>query len=109
LLYDADPFDVRDVVRQIPDHDRQHLSPEELMERYGAPAARAESDRVLAELGRYYREAFTFVASKWPHIQALADAVFKAKTIKGDEVTAIIKAVEVRIREGPPDLWTTEP
>jgi len=110
LLYDADPFDARDVVGQIPDHDRQHLSPEELMERYGAPAVQAEGDRVLAEMARYEREAFDFVASKWPHIQALADALFRKKTLDGDEVAAVIEAVEARLRKGPPlDLWRSEP
>jgi len=110
LLYDADPFDARDVVRQIPDQDRQRLSPEELMERYGAPAAQAESDRVLAEMARYYREALEFVASKWPHVQGLADAVFKKKTLDGDEVIAVIERVEARLCDGPPpELWRPEP
>ena len=109
LLCDAAQFSTRDVVQQIPEHDRQRLSLDELLARYGRPAIDAESERMRAAMDQYRREALAFVAAKWSHVQALADALFRAKTLSGDEAMAIIEAVEARIREGPPDLWTAKP
>jgi ATP-dependent Zn protease len=109
LLCAAGQFDPKDVARRIPDDDRQRLSPKELMAKYGQPAVDAEMRRACAAMDRYRREALDFVASKWPHIQALGDALFKKKTLRAAEVAAIIEAVEKRIEEGPPDIWTAEP
>jgi ATP-dependent Zn protease len=108
LLCAAGQFDPRDVTRRIPDDDRQRLSPKELMEKHGQPAIDAEMRRACDAMDRYRREALDFVASKWPHIQALGDALFKKKTLRAAEVAAIIEAVEKRIEEGPPDKWTAE-
>jgi len=110
LIHAAGQFDVREAARRIPDEERGRLSLEALMERYGIPAAHAEGDRIRAEKARYDREAFDFVASKWPHIQALADALFRKKTLDGDEVAALIEAIEARLSQGPPpELWRPEP
>jgi len=110
LLCDADPFDPRAVIRGIPEEERERLSPKEAMEQYVEPALRADRDRVLDEVGRYEREAFDFVASKWPHIQTLADAAFKQKVLAAEEVIAIIERVEQRLHDGPPqELWRPEP
>ena len=108
LLYAASRFNTRDVIRRIPEAECKRLSKQELIERYTEPAVRAEEKRVLAELSRYYREAFDFIVEKWPHVQALADALFKKKTLEGDEIAAIIEGVEGRVKEGPPDPWADE-
>jgi hypothetical protein len=67
-------------------------------------AAWAHHARVEAELEALRREALAFVAARWPHVSAVAEALVRAGTLEGDAVVEIIEAVEARLREGPPAL-----
>jgi hypothetical protein len=48
------------------------------------------------------REAHAFVIAKWPHVVAVADRLLVQKRLDGDEMRAIIEAVEERLRSSPP-------
>jgi len=104
LLFDADPFDRQAVLKQIPDRDRGRSSPEALKDHYFRPAFDAHTAKVLSRFGALWREALAFAVEKWPHIQAVADALWRKRKLKGEEVTEIIERIEDRIRNIPPSV-----
>jgi len=104
LLFDGDPFDMQAVLNGIPDDARGSMSADELLETYGAPALNAHSARIVAEFETRWRNALSFVVEKWPHIQAVADALWKKRALSGDEVEEIILRIEARTRDLPPYL-----
>jgi hypothetical protein len=75
-----------------------------LSDRYFRPAFDAHTARILADFEALWREALEFVAAKWPHIQAVADALWRKKRLSGEEVTEIIELIEDRSRRIPPSL-----
>ena len=48
--------------------------------------------------------ALAFVVSHWPAVQAVADALWRKRTLSGDEVREIIARIEARTNELPPYL-----
>jgi hypothetical protein len=44
------------------------------------------------------------VVAKWPHIQAVVDALWRKCVLTGDEAKEIIERVETRTQELPPNL-----
>ena len=104
LLYDADPFDLQGVLNGIPDDARGRLSADELLATYGTPALNAHSARIVAEFEVRWRNALAFVIERWPHVQAVADALWRKRTLSGDEVREIIARVESRAQTLPPYL-----
>ncbi len=104
LLFDADPFDMQAVLNGIPDDARGRKSADELLETYGAPALNAHSARIVLEFEVRWRNALAFVVEKWPHVQAVADALWKKRSLTGDEVEEIILRIEARTKELPPYL-----
>lgn len=106
LLFDADPFDSRAAAKSVPDHERATLPEQELHRRYVQPAVNAHTEKILAEFEALWREALELAAAKWPHIQAVADALWRKRPrrLSGDEVTEIIEGVEDRLRRLPPSL-----
>lgn len=103
LLGRADPLDGREFLRSIPDAARGH-SREMLFERYGRPYVESYEAVILGALEARWREALEFVLSKWPHVEAVADALWKSRALTGDEVEEIIETVETRIQDGPAEL-----
>lgn len=101
LLYLADPFDLRAAVALVPEADRGRGTEAAMRERC-KPAIDAHQGRVLERFEAARREAHEFVASKWPHVVAVADRLLVKQTLSGDEVREIIEAVEERLRSGPP-------
>jgi len=104
LLLDADPFDVQAALKSIPDHAKSRVPAEVLMDRYFRPASAEHTYRVLADLEARWREALQFVVEKWPHVHAVADALWSKSVLSGEEVTEIIERVEDRVRQIPPGL-----
>jgi len=104
LLYDADPFDMQAVLNGIPADARGRISADALLGTYGTPALAAHSARIVAEFEARWRNALAFVVQKWPHIQAVADALWKKRSLTGDEVEEIIARIEARTKELPPHL-----
>jgi hypothetical protein len=106
LLFDADPFDSMDAIKRIPEHERGRASAEALADRYLRPAYAAHEAQVLAKFETLWREAVAFVVEKWPHIQAVSDALWRKRprTLSGEEATEIIERIEERIRSYPPSV-----
>jgi hypothetical protein len=104
LLFDADPFDRQAVLKRIPDHARGRDSAEALTDRYFRPAFDAHKAQIVAKLEALWCEAVAFVVEKWPHIQAVADALWQKRTLSGEEVVELIERIEDRIRSIPPSL-----
>jgi hypothetical protein len=104
LLFDADPFDRQAVVKGVPEPARGRAPGDALVDHYFRPAFDAHTARILAELEARWREALAFVVAKWPHVQAVADALWRKRALTGDEVREIIERVEVRTRELPPNV-----
>lgn len=104
LLFDADPFDRQAVIKQVPDAARGRASVKAISDRYFRPAFDAHTAKVLGDLEARWREALEFVVEKWPHIQAVADALWRKRRLSGEEVTEIIERTEDRIRRIPPSL-----
>ena len=46
-----------------------------------------------------WREALAFVSAHWPAVQAVGDALWKRRSLAGDEVGEIIEQVEARTRQ----------
>ena len=106
LLSAAHPFDERAAFESIPEAERRSPAAWQPRVRLAAQAHQAEID---AQLEALRRAALAFVASRWPHVSAVADALLRQGTLEGDEVTEIIEGVEARLREGPPPLGWGKP
>jgi hypothetical protein len=104
LVFDADPFDFRAATKRIPYRERRSASPEELMRSHGQPAVEAHTAQIIAKFEALWRETLAFVVEKWPHVQALADALWRKRRLAGEEVTEIIERIEDRIRSYPPTV-----
>jgi ATP-dependent Zn protease len=104
LLEDSDPFDIPDALRGVREKSvTKSATADALLER-GREAIDDHHARILGLLEVLYQEAATFVVAKWPHIQAVADAVFRKKTLEGSEIIEIIERVGERIQSYPPDV-----
>jgi ATP-dependent Zn protease len=104
LLEDSDPFDIPDALRGVREKSvTKSATADELFER-GRKAIDDHHARILDLLEVLWREAAAFVVAKWPHIQAVADAVFRKKTLEGSEVVELIERVEKRLQSYPPHV-----
>jgi hypothetical protein len=59
---------------------------------------------VLRAFEGRWREALAFVSAHWPAVQAVGDALWKRRSLTGDEVGEILEQVEARTREIPSGL-----
>jgi len=66
--------------------------------------ADAHIARISPLLLELWGEARALVDARWEHIEAVAAALLKRKTLYGDEVREIIEGVEERIRSYPPSV-----
>jgi hypothetical protein len=66
----------------------------------------APEEQILERFEALWREALAFVVEKWPHIQAVSDALWRTRprTLSGEEITEIIERIEDRIRNYPPSM-----
>ena len=104
LLFDADPFDTGDALRGARATPvTRNAAADELLER-GRKAMDANTAQVLERFEMLWQEAAAFVVTKWPHIQSVADAVFRKKTLEADEITELIERIEERLESNPPDV-----
>jgi ATP-dependent Zn protease len=67
-------------------------------------AVRAHTAQTLDRFEMLWQEASAFVVEKWTHIQAVADAAFRKKTIEGSEISEIIERIEERLQSYPPQI-----
>ena len=80
------------------------MSNEALLDRYLRPAYGAYDARIFAAFETRWREALAFVVEKWPHVQSVADALWRKRVLTGNEVTEIIERVKTRTQTLPPYL-----
>ncbi len=104
LLESAHPFDTQATLDAIPDRERATLPSADLMARYCQPELERHRTEINREFEERWREALAFVVSHWPAVQAVADALWRKRTLSGDEVREIILRIEARTRELPPYL-----
>jgi hypothetical protein len=101
LLSCADSFDVNAAlwgVRAKPL--TRNATVGELSER-GRRAMDSHGAQLLDWFEVLWKETATFVVEKWPHIQSVADAVFRKKALEGSEIAELIERVEERIQNYP--------
>lgn len=104
LLFDADPFESRVEIKRALEGDRGGELVEVRLRRHVERASDVHITQILETFEARWREAHAFVVEKWPHIQAVADALWKKRTLSREEVTEIIERVEDRIRHIPPSV-----
>jgi hypothetical protein len=98
LISNADPLDTRDVARQI------HRENSATAEEEGRRAVEAYTAQCLERFDALWRESLAFVASKWPHVQAVAEAALRKGVLEADEITKRIERIEERLRTFPPQM-----
>lgn len=110
LLQSADPLNPRAVAQTIRRDAAEALDQQLLIERYGMPAFDAHIQKLRAEFKSCWQDALEFVIARWCHVQAVADALWRKRTLAGGEVETIIEVMENRIRTGPSEVrsvWTS--
>ena len=105
LLAELSPFDEHAAAASVP-ADQRGLSPELLAEHFGAPAVRSWQAARSAELDAARREVLAFVAAKWPHVHAVAEALLRQGALDGDAIRQLIERIEERLaRTRDRDAW----
>jgi hypothetical protein len=104
LLDDSDPFDANAVRRAAEDDiSTGEATVGEAQDR-ARRALHAHTAQTLDLFEMLWQEASAFVVEKWAHIQAVADAAFRKKTIEGTEISEIIERVEERLNGCPENV-----
>lgn len=104
LLLDADPCDIPAALwgtRTKPL--TENATAGELRDR-GRGAMDANIAQALERFEILWQEASSFVVEKWPHIQSVADALFRKKTLEGSEIAELIERIEERLQSYPPQV-----
>jgi hypothetical protein len=104
LLDELHPFDSREVLKHISKRELAQASAEELIRTHVKPAWGTHTTERLAEFEALWQETVAFVVERWAHIQAVADALWRKRTLKGEEVREIIERIEDRIQSIPPSV-----
>jgi F0F1-type ATP synthase epsilon subunit len=104
LLDDSDPFDANAVRRAAEDDISTGAATVGEAQERARRALHAHTAQTLDLFEMLWQEASAFVVEKWTHIQAVADAAFRKKTIEGSEISEIIERVEKRLQSYPPHV-----
>jgi ATP-dependent Zn protease len=104
LLLDADPFDTTDAVRDILKGEQADPSRASQRRHHIRSAVDEPIEQALVVFESLWRETLEFVVEKWPHIQAVADALWRKRRLSGEEVTEIVERIEDRVHRIPPSL-----
>jgi hypothetical protein len=104
LLWDVDPLYVEDALEFIPEDKRGQKLTDEEARSVARSAYKPHEAELLEQIEQLWREATAFVAEKWPQVQAVADALWKKRSLSGGEITDLIEQVEDRLQALPPSV-----